>query len=218
MFDARTAALLRGAPSLPGLDADNLPQALTRHYAALVSRRLRGADTSVGLPNDPWPVDRIADVYEIVASLNEDPEERRAAAFVAGTAQQIIARRIGVASKTVPLPVDRDGVDAGLAAALLFLAAEQYADANEAAGPLALPRSGMEEAREIGRHVRDFARGNLTAILDRAAAAPIGVSAADGPEVMAALGGGLEELALRLLLRQIGTGIEHLAAYVMSVN
>lgn len=218
MFDARTAALLRGAPSMPGLDADNLPQALTRHYAALVSRRLRGADTSVGLPNDPWPVDRIADVYEIVASLNEDPEERRAAAFVAGTAQQIIARRIGAASETVPLPVDRDGVDAGLAAALLFLAAEQYADANEAAGPLALPRSGMEEAREIGRHVRDFARGNLTAILDRAAAGAIGAPAAEGLEATSASGGGLEEMALRLLLGQIVIGIEHLAAYVMSAN
>lgn len=211
MFDARTAELLRGAPSMPGLDAENLPQALTRHYAALVSRRLRGADTSVGLPNDPWPVDRIADVYEIVASLNEDPEQRRAAAFVAGTAQQIIARRISAGGETVPLPVDRDGVDAVLAAALLFLAAEQYADANEAAGPLALPRSGMEEARDIGRHVRDLARGNLTAILDRAAS--------EGARGRAsATGGGLEGVALRLLLGQLVTGIENLAAYVLSVN
>ncbi|MGS1018093.1 DEAD/DEAH box helicase [Allosphingosinicella humi] len=161
--------------------------------------------------NDPWPVDRIADVYEMVASLNEDPEQRRAAAFVAGTAQQIIARRTGTGSETVPLPVDRDGVDAGLAAALLFLAAEQYADANEAAGPLALPRSGMEEARDIGRHVRDLARGNLTEILDRAAA--------EGTRDRAsATGEGLETVALRLLLGQLVTGIEHLAAYVLSSN
>lgn len=109
MFDPRTAALLRQAPSLPGLDSEGLPQTLTRHYASLVSRRLRGAETEAGSADDPWPVDRIADVYEIIASLEREPELRRAAAFVAGTAQQIIARRVGRNEEQVPLPVDRDG-------------------------------------------------------------------------------------------------------------
>lgn len=53
MFDPRTAALLRSAPDVPGLDADDLPQALTRHYATLVSRRLRGADTGTATRDDP---------------------------------------------------------------------------------------------------------------------------------------------------------------------
>ena len=116
MFDPRTAALLRSAPDVPGLAAGDLPQALTRHYASLVSRRLRGADTTTAASEDPWPVDRIADVYEIVASLERDPELRRAAAFVAGTAQQIIARRIAQAPEAEQLSVDRDSVDASAAA------------------------------------------------------------------------------------------------------
>ncbi|MGQ0589819.1 MAG: DEAD/DEAH box helicase [Sphingosinicella sp.] len=211
MFDPRTADLLRSAPSVPGLNAADLPQALTRHYAALVSRRLRGADTSAGLPNDDWPVDRIADVYEIVASLEEDPEVRRAAAFVAGTAQQIISRRVAGTAETVSLPVDRDGVDASIAAALLFLAAEQYADANEAAGPITIPRTGIDEARDIGRHVRDLARGNLAAILQRAAERR-------GREAVFRAGRRLEGSALRLLLMQLTLGIEHLAAYVLSIG
>src|SRR5438067_1056003 len=101
MFDARTAALLRKAPNVPGLNAEDLPQTMTRHYASLVSRRLRGADTNATATADPWPIDRIADAYEIVASLERDPDLRRAAAFVAGTAQQIIARRVGASAAIV---------------------------------------------------------------------------------------------------------------------
>ena len=66
---------------------------------------------------------------------------RRAAAFVAGTAQQILARRPAttIADQVATANIDRDRVDSTIAAALLFLAAEQYADANEAA-ELILPR------------------------------------------------------------------------------
>lgn len=209
MFDARTAALLRGAPDLPDLDAERLPQALTRHYARLVSRRLQGADTSMGVAGDPWPIDRIADVYEMVASLERDPELRRAAAFVAGTAQQIIARRLTEPAEATPLPVDRDSVDASVAAALLFLSAEQYADANEAAGPITVPRVGMREARELGRHIRDLARGNLGAILERA-------EGRDHPETVRE-GRRLETSAMRLLLSELALGIERLAAFVLAI-
>ena len=43
MFDAATAQLLRSAPSVPGLDPEDIPALLTSHYANLVSARLRGA-------------------------------------------------------------------------------------------------------------------------------------------------------------------------------
>ena len=46
MFDASTADLLRSAPGAPGLDPQDIPALLTRHYANLVSIRLRGAADS----------------------------------------------------------------------------------------------------------------------------------------------------------------------------
>ena len=102
MFDPRTAELLQSAPGVPGLEADDLPKALTRAYARLVSDRLEGGDGEPEVDvDDPWSVDRIADTYEIIASLEEDPTLRRAAAFVAGTAQQIIARRVQAADHMV---------------------------------------------------------------------------------------------------------------------
>ncbi|MEK3985084.1 hypothetical protein MHB77_17070 [Paenibacillus sp. FSL K6-3166] len=135
MFDARTSMLLSEAPSLPDLDAHTLPSLLTRHYAELVSTRLKSADGIFLMkePDEQWPLDRIADVYETVASIEVNPTLRKAAAFVAGTARLIISRgRVSVSSEERFSPIDRDSLDPSTAAAILFLAAEQYADAFEA--------------------------------------------------------------------------------------
>lgn len=105
MFDPVTAALLRSAPALPGLDPAGIPQLLTRHYADLVSARLRGADAATG-GRAEWPLERIADTYELITSIHNDPAIRRASAFVAGTAQQILARRrLGRQLKAHPVAI-----------------------------------------------------------------------------------------------------------------
>lgn len=41
MFDTQTAELIRSAPTLEGLDLDNLPKQLTKAYSTVVSLRLR---------------------------------------------------------------------------------------------------------------------------------------------------------------------------------
>ncbi len=206
MFDPRTAELLQSAPGVPGLAAEDLPKVLTQAYARLVSHRLEGGGGEIDA-DDSWTIDRIADTYEIIASLEDDPTLRSASAFVAGTAQQIIARRAPAVDRMAQLAVDRDAVDASVAAALLFLMAEQYADANEAASAIIIPQQGMMEARELGRHVRDLARGNLAAILDRGA---------QRTKLSPAAPGRLERDALRLLLRTLMVGVEHLASHLLS--
>jgi hypothetical protein len=123
MFDATTAQILRSAPEVPGLNPQDIPALLTRHYANLVSARLRcGVDTSDST-NDLWTLDRIADTYELIASLQGDSASRRSSAFVAGTAQQIIARRLTQSTPEAILPfnIDRNRVDPTVAATVLFL-------------------------------------------------------------------------------------------------
>lgn len=205
MFDIRTAELLRAAPSLPELDAQSIPQMLTRHYAELVSARLKGED-DVEQGDERWSLDRIADAYEIVASIESDPELRRAAAFVAGTAQQIIARRSQTSVEAANLsPLSRDGVDPAVSAAVLFLGAEQYADAFEA-GSL-FPRSrGPIEIRVLGDHIRDLVQGRLNSILARAGRWRRDVKTS-------AL---IQTRALRILTSALIEGIERLAAHLMS--
>ena len=207
MFDIRTSELLRAAPNLPDLDAQQIPQMLTRHYAELVSARLKGEDDAAS-EEETWSLDRIADAYEIVASIEEDPELRRAAAFVAGTAQQIIARRSSAALETdYTTPISRDGVDPAVSAAVLFLGAEQYADAYEAGA--SFPRSrGPFEIRILGDHIRDLVQGRLTTILDRA-----NRWRTDAPII-----GTIQTRAFRSLASALIEGIERLAANLMAVE
>ncbi|MDE2184867.1 MAG: DEAD/DEAH box helicase [Alphaproteobacteria bacterium] len=170
MFDRVTAEILRSAPALPGLDPSDIPSILTEHYARLVSERLRGGADAATEPEDGvWSLERIADTYELLTSLTLDAGARRASAFVAATANQILARRVDQTGDTEAWSIHRDGVSPALAAAVLFLAAEQYADANEAAGTIRTPPdTALYESRIIADHIRDLARGHLPQIIERA--------------------------------------------------
>jgi hypothetical protein len=117
---------------------------------------------------------RIADAYELITSIHDDPNMRRAAAFVAGTTQQILAQeKLGGSDVRIGPILDRDGVDPVLTAAILFLAAEQYADANEAARQISVQgRQPDFVATLLAEDIRDLASGNLSGILERAQRRP----------------------------------------------
>jgi len=210
MFDADTASLLRSAPELPGLDPNELPAILTTHYAQLASMRLRSGEEEEVQDESVWSLERIADTYELVVSLQPERVSRAAAAFVAGTAQQIRARRQAATAADEELPpnIDRNRLDPSLAAAILFLASEQYADANEAAASIRTARVGQSyEATILSKHIVDLARGRLTSILERAASWRRVPTYLD-----------LEDRALAALLEAISTGIEMLAAQMLRVD
>ena len=210
MFDATTAQLLRSAPPVPGLDPDEIPALLTSHYANLVSARLSGAGReTTGDTDSEWTLERISDTYELVTSLHTDGALRKAAAFVAGTAQQLLARRQAATIADGPqlVNIDRDRVDPTIAAALLFLAAEQYADANEAAAQIYARREGQSyEATILAEHIADLARGQLNRIIERASRWRTRRDERS-----------LDEQALAALLETLITGIEILAARFLSV-
>jgi superfamily II DNA/RNA helicase len=204
MFDAVSAQLLRAAPSVPGLDAQSIPAQLTRFYADLVSARLRGASTTIDDSAEQWPASRIADTYELITSLQTEGANRRAAAFVAGTAQQILARRqlAAAAQDTLPPNINRDRVDPSIAAPLLFLAAEQYADAHEAASLVRSEKADqLHEATLLSEHIADLAHGQLRPILNRA-----------GRWRVRTRGRTLEDRAIGALLETLAVGVEMIAA------
>jgi len=205
MFDATTAALLRSAPAVPGLNPELIPALLTAQYANLAAARLRGEDAPNTRLVAAWSLERLADTYELLTALTQDTAVRRPAAFVAATAQQILARRQSV-DVAPPLPnIDRDRVDPTLAAALLFLSAEQYADANEAANAIRIETPDqLYEARILSEHIADLARGRLGAILTRS------VDWRRQQDY-----DNLETRALASLLETLATGVELLAAQIL---
>lgn len=168
MFDAQTAELLRSAPALPGLNPQNLPALLTWHYTKLASYRLGGFDADDD--SNEWPLQKIADTYELMVALQAEPQTARAAAFVAATAQQILAHHEQVspqAQGTLP-NIDRDRLDPALSAVLLFILSEQFADANEATGAIRQNVAGqLYEATILTEHISDLGKGHLYDILNR---------------------------------------------------
>lgn len=168
MFDPETALLLRSAPQFPDLDPKDLPQLLTGHYAQIVSMRLGGEDLSS--KEDKWTLDRIADTYELIASINNEPSIRRSSAFVAASAQQLISKREELLGDEVTERenISRDRLAPEIAAVLLFLAAEQYADALEATSKIKIEKMGQHYlVTELVRHIVDLAKGRLTDIINR---------------------------------------------------
>jgi hypothetical protein len=188
-----------------------LPAILTAQYADLVARRLRGSDAGEGTERfapGAWPLTRIADAYEIVTSIHSEPAVRRAAAFVAATANQILARESVASDRIDSSPIlDRNRVDPSISAAVLFLAAEQYADAHEAAAAIN-PGTGRQSyvATILAEHLRDLARGSLKSILERGARWRR--SGGDRSD--------LDTRALNALFESLATGVEMLAAFLLS--
>ena len=171
MFDSETAKLLQAAPALSGLDPNDLPVLFTQHYAELSMARLRNKKESSVDTEEQWSLEKIADAYELIVSLDvNDAQTRRSSAFVAATANQILSRRnLADKESTQPLNIGitEQGVDPSISAALLFMLSEQYADAHEAAQSIKIYEENIYEARILTQHIRDLTTGNLNEVLKR---------------------------------------------------
>ncbi|WP_022951212.1 DEAD/DEAH box helicase [Leucothrix mucor] len=207
MYDPETAALLRSAPELPNLIPDNLPQLLTQHYAQIVSIRLGGEDFPEA--HEGWGLDKIADAYELIVSVSEDPSIRRPAAFVAASAQLIIARRQKLLDdgSEAPENINRDRLSPELAAVLLFLSSEQYADAHEAASQVSSQKENQDSIGSIiTDHIVDLAKGSLSTIISRGSRRHEVVAIPRVPN---------EETATLAMLNSLAEGIELMAQGIL---
>jgi len=169
MFDAETASLIRSAPPLEGVDPQLLPQELTGIYAELAALRLRAAQ----LREDPLflsrieRISRIAAVYEAQVDDSINGDARRAAAFVAGTAYQILGRVLPAIEEWSDA-LSAVSIHPRVAAPLLFLIAEQSPDAREAARNLNGPRVEEVNRAALLESIEDLALERFVAILERA--------------------------------------------------
>jgi ATP-dependent RNA helicase HelY len=212
MFDATTAALIREAPRLRGVDPQTLPQYLTSIYAELIALRMR-ADQLDAQPERAQAMERLkrfATVYEAIVDTGSEGNARRASAFVAGTAHQILGRVMSGMYATDVLFLGPAAIHPLVAAPLLFMVAEQNADAKEAARPLFERRSGNLLETALLESICDLASERLEQILQRAERLQrLSVSFDNFPEgtIEGALygmcWGGIVQLAARLLNRPV---------------
>lgn len=204
MFDSSSRMLLRGAPDLPDLDPETLDELLTEAHIELATARLmseQGGDRSDADVFDR--VRRLASTFEAYVALNLRPEQNRAAAFVAGTAHQILSRLREPRPDQSTL-VSSDAIGSAISATLLFLIADRAADAAEVAAQLRAKGERRATRRSLILCLREFATGNLAALIGRDL---------DQDEVRR---GNSREHATDLLLRECARAIQNLAHEAVS--
>jgi hypothetical protein len=206
MFDAITADLIRSAPPLEGLNLDALPQQLTDAFATVVSARIRlrnGAlDASQAELDDTMEfLSRLAAAHEAYVALLPDRENRAAAAFVAGSAHQ--ARRLARVGDEAPSRLTVTAIGSEVSAALLFMIAEAYPDAAEAAKRITADADDANPMeRALLTALKRLAEGRLDLILELSPPEPT-PGAAPAERALEALLGllfkGVDTLARELL-------------------
>lgn len=170
MYDPDTAALIRSAPPLPGLDRESLPDALSRAFAEIASARVllrEDADEPARLNETIDFAKRLAQVYEALVSIDPNRENRAAAGFVAATAYQLVYQATALrAQKRPTASLGPNGISPDISAMLLFLVAEASADASEVARAIKRPRDSRLQS-ELILHLTMLARGQVGRITDR---------------------------------------------------
>jgi hypothetical protein len=171
MYDDETAALIRSAPSLDGLNRERLPEQLSEAFAKIVAARIRLRDGTAAeddLISLIGEMQRLALTNEALVASAPNREDREAAAFVAGSAHQLCfnARNIRRDSPTTSY-LEPQSISPDLAAMLLFLIAEATADSSELAARITLEGLPVIE-RTLVEALRFLARGELVAITSAA--------------------------------------------------
>lgn len=181
MFDPETVDLIQRAPPLEGLDLAALPQVLTDAFATVVAARIR---LRTGTPEPEGTevaqtlalLTRLAATHEIYVAMMPDRDNRAAAAFVAASAHQ--ARRLARVGDQPASRISATNISSEISAALLFLIAEAYPDAAEAAKRIvAHPDEAGPTERALLVALRKLAEGRLGELIsdplpDRTAVAP----------------------------------------------
>jgi len=165
MFDASSRKLLKGAPALPGLNPEILDELLTEAHVILATARIQ-AQENEELEMTLDRVRRLAATFEAYVALGLQPDQTRAAAFVAASAHQIVAQAVE-RRKDLPTLLTSDAIDAALSSTLLFLIAERTADAAEAAMRLRAKGENSAARRSLILSVREFARSDLSKLAER---------------------------------------------------
>ena len=169
MFDPVTRQFLTTAPSLPALPAETLADEFTNAYIEIAAARLALTQT------DAAPLDhmaslsermgRIANVLESQVILDLAGPRTRAAAFVAGSARQVVFQISQLLATTPGTRIDELAISSDLAAALLFLISERTADAYEASRLISA--QGIRGLHgQIAIAISSLARGQLERIVE----------------------------------------------------
>lgn len=179
MFDPSTEELIRHAPTLDGLDNNQLSKEFTRIYTTIVAARMRLRDLAAQadqkdesraellstVAKEMKLLRELASTQEALISVSPSRDDRRSAAFVAGTAHYVLLQAERILGEKVASRLELDYVSPEVSATVLFMIAGASADAAEMAGEIEEDFSQSSPHRtSLLAAIRRFAKGELADI------------------------------------------------------
>lgn len=176
MFDPSTEDLIRRAPTLDGLDNGQLSKEFTRIYTTIVAVRMRLRDLAAQtdqtsdsrkemlevVAKEMKFLRELASTQEALISVSPSRDDRRSAAFVAGTAHYVLLQAERIVGAKLLSRLEMDYVSPEVSATVLFMIAGASADAAEMAREIEedLSQGNLHRVSLLGA-IRKFARGEL---------------------------------------------------------
>ncbi|MBW8003489.1 MAG: DEAD/DEAH box helicase [Planctomycetes bacterium] len=168
MFDQISGKIIRSAPHLEGIDIERLPEFLSKMYTQIVDLRRKFLDPDFVLDEENklslenlW---RMAHTYSVLSVGGElTPAQKEGAAFVAGNAFNLVdhASSIGAIKIGNTETLTNYTIPPVLLASLLFIVAEQPADAFEASSRMDLENESLSSINILSQALFHLVRGNL---------------------------------------------------------
>jgi len=133
MYNSITENIIAQAPGIIGIDTEQLPKYLTSVYTKIVSirRKLSVGKIPKSIKKDIIELSKLANNLETLTILHRTHPHHVSAAFVAGTAHQLLQLIYQNKNTQNPISIDSESIPSSLSAMLLFLIAESPADAAE---------------------------------------------------------------------------------------
>lgn len=165
MFDPVTAALIRSIEGLEGLDTNRLPEQLTQAFTEIVAARIQLGQ----IPADNQRINEAIDQFSRLANTLQpwvllEPERANAAgvAYVAAQSHLVVEMALALSAKRIRGHLGMDSISPSVSAMLLFLIANQPADAAGVAARVNVADQGV--TGELMRDLVALATGNLERI------------------------------------------------------
>jgi hypothetical protein len=169
MFDPVTAQLIRSIESLEDLDINRLPELLTQAFTEIVSARIQLGEIPANHDRINAAVDqfsRLANTLEPQVLLSPDRPNAASVAYVAAQSHLVVEMGLALSRVRIRGHLAKDSISPVVSAMLLFLIANQPADAAGVAVRINTSEQGTRG--QLLRDLTNLAIGDLGAAADGA--------------------------------------------------
>ena len=166
MFNVITADMIKALPPIDGVDAERLPQLLSKVYAHILGLKTKYGQGEIPfvaeeLDKDYRMLRKLAFTLEIYLESEKYEEYLRPIAFVAAMAHKMLGKMEQMPAQSLTI----DSVPSDVSAALLFVIGGYFADAEEMAQAIKPRDEDSLAKKQLIQFVCLLTKGHLNEII-----------------------------------------------------